>query len=431
MISPRSWRLSIALAALVLGGVALAGAQDDTDPVFDDVDQAIKKSDRDIDKIKSEPPPDDVEAARERMKADVAQSRREQAEDFTRLSAQMEAQYRDYAKKVAEQRETYRKMVRRQWDEVRESSRKEWVDYSERGDAVSEVDFEKGKITVEVLVPVEEVTPKKKVEKASDLDGQEQEKAKTLAEEKIAERTKKVLTQKDEGKTEVLKDQVESPEGKPVTEKEAEAFVKEQVAPKMIVEEKPVVAEDGKPRLRVKVQIPMIPDHLKIRAQRYAPQVKSYAEKEGLDPALVFALIHTESYFNPLARSGAGALGLMQLVPKTAGMEAYRRLYKEEKLLTSEYLFDPDNNIKLGTAYLHILLSTHYGKLKNPDNRRSLGIAAYNCGPGNVRRTVLSRANPDAVSNEELLKVILKYAPQETQAYVPHVEGRIAMYRGL
>jgi len=389
-------------------------AQDDSDHAFDDIDKAQKESDKEFARMKREKAPSDVRAAAAKMKGDVAESRAALKEDFTRLSAQMEAQYRDYEAKRAEQREKLKKLVLKQWSDFHESSKKTWVDYDAQGDSMSEVDFEEGKIKVEVIVPAEQA-----------------DKVKQIAEEKIVEQTKKILSEKAEDKAEVLKDQVEAPDGKPVTEKNAEAFVKEQVAPKMVVEQKPVVAEDGKPRLKVTVEIPMIPAHLKVRAERYAPQIKSYSEKNGLDPALVFALIHTESYFNPRARSGAGAVGLMQLVPRTAGLEAYRYLYKEEKLLTPEYLSDPENNIKLGTAYLHILQSTHYGKLKNPDNRRSLSIAAYNCGPGNVHRMVYSHADPDKVDNAELQKVIAKYLPKETQAYVPHVEGRIEMYRGL
>ena len=411
--------------------VSAVRAQDDSDHVFDDIDKQAKQSDQHIKKLKRQRAPSDAGVAARQMQVDVDDSQRAQAQDMVRLSADMEAQYKDYAKQQAEQRATYRKMVLQQWNDFRESSRKEWVDYNTRGDSMSDVDFEEGKIKVEVLVPLEEVAPDKKVEKVADLAPEQQDKVKKLAEQKITEQTKKVLSEKADGKTEALEGQVQDPEGKPVTEKNADAFVKEQVAPKMIVEEKPVVAQDGKPRVKVTVEIPLIPNHLRVRAERYAPEVKAYAKENGIDPALVFALIHTESYFNPMAKSNVGALGLMQLVPRTAGLEAYRYLYKQDKLITPAYLYDADNNIKLGTTYVHILETANYGKLKNPDNRTALTIAAYNCGPGNVHKYILSHADPDAVSNEQLLKVIAEHAPKETQAYVPHVEGRIAMYRGL
>ena len=191
------------------------------------------------------------------------------------------------------------------------------------------------------------------------------------------------------------------------------------------------MAKDGKPRLKVKVQIDMVPDHLKIRAARYADQIGVYAQKYGLDPALIYAVIHTESEFNPKAKSPAGALGLMQIVPRTAGNEAYKYLYKKDTLVTPEYLFDPDNNIMLGSTYLHMLMTRHYGKIKDPDNRRSLSVAAYNCGPGNVRKSVTSKHDVDALSNAEVVGLIRTLTPKETQHYVPRVEGRMSLYRAL
>jgi len=264
-----------------------------------------------------------------------------------------------------------------------------------------------------------------------ELDAQERKRLQALAEEKIVAQTKKVLAEKEEHKTEVLKDQVKTPDGKAVTEKNVDRFVKQQLAPAIKVEDKPVVAQDGKPRLKVTVDIPMVPDHLKVRAMRYSEQVNTCARKYDLEPALIYAVIDTESSFNPKARSNVGALGLMQLVPRTAANEAYKFLYRQDKLVTPEYLYDPDNNILLGSVYLHMLETRHYGKVKDPDNRRSLSIAAYNCGPGNVRKTITSQVDVDALSNAEMVKVIKRNAPKETQAYVPRVQERMELYRNL
>lgn len=375
---------------------------------------------------------DDLAKARQQMLADVDEVDEKRQEDWSRLSAQLEAQYKDMARKMAEQSAWMKKHVEEQWSDYQDSTRKEWVDYNERGDSRSKVDFEKGKIEVEVLVPVEEAAPsKKKVASINDLDKKEQEKLRALAEEKIRAQTRKMLSTKEEHKAEVLKDQVKAQDGAVVTEKNADRFVKEQLAPAMVVEEKPVVAKDGKPRLKVKVKIDMVPDHMKIRAARYAGQIGLYAKKYDMDPALIYAVIHTESEFNPKAKSPAGAMGLMQIVPRTAGNEAYKYLYKQEKLVTPDYLFDPDNNIMLGSTYLHMLMTRHYGKLKDPANRRSLSVAAYNCGPGNVRKSVTAGRDIDALTNAEVVGLIRKLAPQETQIYVPRVEGRMDLYRDV
>lgn len=91
------------------------------------------------------------------------------------------------------------------------------------------------------------------------------------------------------------------------------------------------------------------------------------AKKNGLAPELVAAVIKAESKFHPNARSSAGAIGLMQLLPRTGHW------------LGATNLFDPTQNIAAGTRYLKYL-SDEFG-----GNERDI-IAAYNAGDGNVRK---------------------------------------------
>ena len=58
-------------------------------------------------------------------------------------------------------------------------------------------------------------------------------------------------------------------------------------------------------------------------------------------------------------------------------------------------------------------------------------IAAYNCGPGCVRRTITSKNDVNVMSSEQLLALVGRAVPKETQAYVPRVRGRIEAYRQL
>ncbi|MFA6004639.1 MAG: transglycosylase SLT domain-containing protein [Elusimicrobiota bacterium] len=374
---------------------------------------------------------EELRQAEERMRADVAASRQQQAEDWGRLSAELEAQYRDFARKQAEQRQWLKRRVEQQWAQFQESSNKSWVDYNALGDAMSRVDFEKGEVEITTLVPVDKVTARKLGAGPIALEAKEKARLQALAEENIRGQAQTVLAKQDESQAPVLQDQILDREGRPVAEKDTDRFVKEQIAPAMQIAPAPVVAKDGKPRLQVTVKIPLAPDHLKIRAGRYSEPVTASAKRYALDPALIYAVIHTESYFNPLAKSQVGALGLMQIVPKTAGNEAYKFLYKQDKLILPEYLYDPDNNILLGATYLHMLQTRYYGKVKDPDNRRLLSIAAYNCGPGNVRKTVTSQRDVDTLASSELLALIRSSAPKETQAYVPRVQERMALYQGL
>lgn len=94
--------------------------------------------------------------------------------------------------------------------------------------------------------------------------------------------------------------------------------------------------------------------------------IREAAARHGVDPGLVKAIMHTESQFKPRVRSRAGAMGLMQLMPATARAFGVRNAY------------DPAQNIEGGVKVLAWLQNN----FDNPDHV----IAAYNAGPGNVRK---------------------------------------------
>src|SRR5690625_4789985 len=107
----------------------------------------------------------------------------------------------------------------------------------------------------------------------------------------------------------------------------------------------------------------------------YREQMDSAAEATSINPHLLFAIARQESAFMADARSPAGALGLMQLMPTTAQYTARRAgiPYRKHDLLS------PDTNIALGSRYLHQLLNEFNGN-------RILAAAAYNAGPTRVRQ---------------------------------------------
>lgn len=106
----------------------------------------------------------------------------------------------------------------------------------------------------------------------------------------------------------------------------------------------------------------------------YHEEISLQATRRDLDPARVLAIVRSESAFNARARSHAGALGLMQLMPATARQTATRIGLP---LTHTEYLYRPRENIALGTAYLSTLL-------KKYDGNFVLTSAAYNAGPSRV-----------------------------------------------
>ncbi|QFR49187.1 DUF3393 domain-containing protein [Sulfurimonas lithotrophica] len=159
----------------------------------------------------------------------------------------------------------------------------------------------------------------------------------------------------------------------------------------------------------------------------YASIVKKQAKRFGLEPALIFALIETESHFNQFATSAIPAYGLMQVVPHSAGRDAWEFLTQRPGQPTRNYLFDARNNIEMGSAYVHILFNRYLSDVKNPENRELCVIAAYNTGSGNVLRSFhknkdiavskINRLSPDALYKH--LRQKLPY--KETRDYIKKV----------
>ncbi len=134
------------------------------------------------------------------------------------------------------------------------------------------------------------------------------------------------------------------------------------------------------------VQLYMVKNHADLQARRYASLVARNAKRFGVSRSLVFAVIKTESNFNPFAVSSAPAFGLMQLVPETGGRDAYREVYGRARVPSRDYLFDPAHNIELGTAYLGLIEHRYFAEVRDPVSREYCAIAAYNTGAGNVLR---------------------------------------------
>ncbi len=145
----------------------------------------------------------------------------------------------------------------------------------------------------------------------------------------------------------------------------------------------------------------------------FRQDVVARSREIGLDPAYVYGLIRQESRFIMDARSGVGASGLMQIMPATAKWTAK----KIGMNYSREMLHDKDTNLRLGTAYLKLVLDDFAGS-------QALAAAAYNAGPGRSRRWRDGPTLETAVWAENI-------PFSETRDYVKKVLSNAAFYEAL
>ena len=176
------------------------------------------------------------------------------------------------------------------------------------------------------------------------------------------------------------------------------------------------------------VQFDMINTHVEQGALKYAPIVRKYSASTGISRSLIFAVIKTESSFNPFAVSSAPAYGLMQLVPESGGRDAYRKVKGIDRAPSKEYLFNADNNIELGSNYLSLLRNDSVLQdIDNPLSREYCVIAAYNTGPSNVLRAFSSNQtralrNINSMSPAQVYSTLRRKLPYaETRRYIVKV----------
>ncbi len=162
-----------------------------------------------------------------------------------------------------------------------------------------------------------------------------------------------------------------------------------------------------------------LPESEKVARTPALYPVPNWKPKEGftVDRALIFAFMRQESAFNARAKSSAGARGLMQLMPATAGFIAQKRFSGRSR----NQLYDPALNMSLGQKYiLHLMENDHIkGDLL-------LVAAAYNGGPGNLKKWQRRAERNDYA---DALMFIESIPARETRIFIERVLSNLWMYR--
>lgn len=373
-----------------------------------------------------------VESDFERFKQQQQEEMQSMRKSDSTAMLSLEKEYQDYIKAEQEAYDNFVKNMKAIWGgNFVESTNKDWVEYSDDGNSRSVVDFDKGEATIEIVV------------------SQEEAESKTAIENKVEDKLKELL--KNKGKTKdydssveksiplqeipVLENQVQTPSGVMVTESNVDAAVNE-IVKEVEIDRKEIKGDDGKPRQVITVKLDLVPDHIKTRAEQYKSEVEKYCRKYDVEPAMAFAVMQTESSFNPKAKSHVPAYGLMQIVPSSAGADCAQSLKKPFAKPTANYLYQPENNIEMGVHYLHLLRKRYYSDVNDKDSQDLCVIASYNTGAGNVARalrgdTKISKAIPqiNEMSYDELFRYFERKLLPETQNYIRKVTERMNNFR--
>lgn len=356
-----------------------------------------------------------------------------EAKAFDAEKKAIEAEFKNYQATIEKEFNQYKKELGKFWDEPKISSKSEWVEYSKDNKSRKVVDFENETITIDVIAKNEKEA-KGKI--ARELIG-------AVTQDTKGAYKKDVLSQRIDKK---IKSAVKGPVNsmpilapiifkKPPTVKEQVRYAKKTMKANKIVAKKSKVPNTKHFQMKVKM-----PSNSTIkRSKFYLDRARKEAKLYNMPLPLVLAIMHSESNFNPMAKSHIPAFGLMQIVPRSAGADTYKYLYKKKRLLSSSYLFNGNNNIKIGTAYLSILYYRYLKPIKDPQSRLYCTIASYNTGAGNVSRTFSGTTNPHKAAKKintmsskavyNYMRKNLKY--KETRDYLKRVSDRVAIYTKL
>ena len=324
--------------------------------------------------------------------------------------ASLDEKWNQFERAQAAKWALFEQRVKQKWDVFIRSTNKDWVEYSASFDTRSWVDFENGRVRLEVVVS------------ATDPGAQNR------APEKLKDQIETLFDVEDETGKKILDSQVANKMNRKIDEKTVGDYFERELKPIIKASPKPFKSLDGEVRRKYALDFDLVPDHIRVRAERYLPTVSANAQRFKLKPQLIMAVIHSESYFNPRAASSAGAFGLMQIIPRYAGRDAYQFIYGDDRLITDQYLFDSTKNIEMGCAYLHILKYIHFQDVGGEIKNRYVAICGYNWGPTNIRKKVINKYDINNMSEANVYHLLRSITPGETSEYIKRVMDRMPIY---
>jgi len=352
--------------------------------------------------------------------------------EFAVMKSSHQNEFQTYKNELDKTYNSYKKQLEAYWKNPQLSTKKTWVSYSKDKKSRSTVDFENNTIIVEAIAKTKEKANKEIKERLSyAISKNTREVIKTdPLQKKVAEisKTNSVVNSKMDA-TPILSTVLFN---KTPTKKELANYTSNILNTKKIKQEE---SKDKEKHLyKLVVHLPKN-TNLK-RSQIYKNDVVKNSENFKIPFSLIFAIIQTESNFNPFAKSHVPAFGLMQIVPNTAGKDTYRFLYKHNGIPSVPYLYNSKKNIEMGSAYLYILYYRYLKKIKDPTSRLYCTIAAYNTGAGNIawaftNKYNMNKAAPiiNSMKSDEVYNHLLNNLRfDEPKHYLRRVKKRMKIY---
>jgi membrane-bound lytic murein transglycosylase C len=405
-------------------------------------------------------------------------------EDFKRQQEQAFSQYKESVTKeydayeAAEKAafEKFKEDVERQWEEFKGSTAKTYVSYDGDLQSRASIDYENGHLFIEVIIDEETAdieginyykskrndsyrygyggpslfgnflfilntsfypSPQTAGHVSKELSESERKPLfQGLAKSKLIQKLVKVLSETDNRGDSILDDQLADENGSEINAANAEKFAEKNISGQLEAS-KDYTGKDGKKRKSFSFSLDLKPGHQKSRMNKYRKEIVKQSKRFNIEPSIAMAITETESDFNPKATSHIPAYGLMQLVPSSGARDAYQYVYDKDKFLGKRYLYNSDNNIELGCAYLAKIRYNYFKRIKDDEKAYMCSVAAYNTGIGNVAKALTGKGiiNPatdeaNSMSSGKLYKTLRKdLKHKEARDYLERVWTRKNKYQ--
>ena len=405
-------------------------------------------------------------------------------EDFKRQQEQAFSQYKESVTKeydayeAAEKAafEKFKEDVERQWEEFKGSTAKTYVSYDGDLQSRASIDYENGHLFIEVIIDEETAdieginyykskrndsyrygyggpslfgnflfilntsfypSPQTAGHVSKELSESERKPLfQGLAKSKLIQKLVKVLSETDNRGDSILDDQLADENGSEINAANAEKFAEKNISGQLEAS-KDYTGKDGKKRKSFSFSLDLKPGHQESRINKYRKEIVKQSKRFNIEPSIAMAITETESDFNPKATSHIPAYGLMQLVPSSGARDAYKYVYDKDKFLGKRYLYNSDNNIELGCAYLAKIRYNYFKRIKDDEKAYMCSVAAYNTGIGNVAKALTGKGiiNPatdeaNSMSSGKLYKTLRKdLKHKEARDYLERVWTRKNKYQ--